>query len=205
MIDNADTKDHRAQAAKRLSPVGRQLFKYIEFDENEELLAEIRKHPIGAVFIFFTGIFIAAFLLFALIALSASLNTLGLESGDGDSVIKVILIAAGLVLAAIGLLVTAITLSLYRRNVVYVTNEKIAQVTYKSIFHREVVQLGVGKIEDVTVTQRGILPHLFNYGTLLIETAGELPNCSFAYVPKPHDNSHIIIEAHEAYVEKYGN
>lgn len=197
---------HRHEAAMKLSPTGRKLFKYVEFDEDEELLTEIRKHPFGLFLIILAGTFITVFLFVAFIFFAANIESLGLESVGGDSDgLKAVLVAVGVILAFISLIVTIITTILYSLNVVYVTNEKVAQVHYLSIFNRKVMQLSIGNIEDVNVTQKGIFPHLFNYGTLLIETAGEMVNPSFSYVPHPHDNTHIIIEAHEAYVQKYGN
>lgn len=199
------TKNHREQTAQQLSPMGRLLFKYIEFDDDEVLLAEVRKHPIGLIFISITGIFIASILMIALMALALSTETLGLEFDEISGGLKGGLIAGGTTLALLTLAVTAITIFIYNRNVVYITNEKIAQVMYRSIFNRIVTQLGINNVQDVTITQRGILPRVFNYGTMLIETAGEVPNCAFTFVPKPYDNAHVIIEAHEAYIQKYGN
>ncbi len=199
------TKTHREQTAQKLSPMGRLLFKYIEFDDDEILLAEVRKHLVGLIFISITGIFIASILMLALLALALSADTLGLEFGEISGGVKGGLIVGGTILSLLTLAVTAITIFIYNRNVVYITNEKVAQVMYLSIFNRKVTQLGINNVQDVTITQRGVLPRVFNYGTMLIETAGEVPNCAFTFVPRPYDNAHIIIEAHEAYIQKYGN
>lgn len=88
-----------------------------------------------------------------------------------------------LVLTLIG---TLIGVFLYRSNVIYVTSEKIAQVLYTSLFNRKISQLSIGDVQDVTVTQKGILAHIFNYGVLVIETAGEQQNYTFTFVPDPY-------------------
>ncbi len=198
---------HRAEASARLSPIGRRLFRFIEFDDDEELLAEIRKHPIGLVFIVVTGVFIAVVLLIATMLLAFGLNGSGLEFGDGggSGTLRAIVVSLGVILAVFAIVAMIISIILYRSSVVYVTNEKLAEVVYVSLFNRRIMQLGIGNVEDVTVIQKGILPHIFNYGNLIVETAGEIANPAFTFVPHPHENSQIIIEAHEEYVKKYGN
>lgn len=195
---------HRAKACEQLSPVGRKLFQYIEFDESEELLSEIRKHPIGIFGIALTGIFITLAIVISTFVLAVSLPSMNVGVSE-DSAVKGILISFGLILGVLGLAVTAIAIIIYARNVIFVTNEKVAQVNYMSLFNRKVTQLGIGNIEDVTVHQAGILAHIFGYATLRIETAGELPNPEFTLVPKPYPEARIMITAHEKYVQKYGN
>lgn len=204
MEETKKSKQHRAEATARLSSVGKKVFKYIEFDDDEELLAEIRKHPIGLVFIWLTGFLITATIVSSTVLLGMTVGSVG---GDIDSSgsFRSIIIAIGLILGILSLLITIVTAILYQSNVVFVTNEKIAEVMYVSIFNRRVLQLGIGNVEDATVVQKGILPRLFNYGNLLTETAGELPNPAFTFVPDPNGYSKLIIQAHENYVEKYGN
>ncbi len=195
---------HRAEVCEQLSPVGKKLFQYIEFDANEELLSEIRKHPLGLVGIALTGIFITLAIVISSFYLAISLPNMNVGVAD-DSPIKGFIISFGLILGVLTLAVTAISLIIYARNVIYVTSQKIAQVNYLSLFNRQVTQLGIGNVEDVTVHQRGILAHIFGYGTLRVETAGELPNPEFSLVPKPYPEARIMVTAHEDYVEKYGN
>jgi|SRR3990167_2101559 len=197
--------EHREQESNKLSALGKSLFKYVEFDDSETILAEVRKHPFGMFLIICTGIIIALILMVVLVVLALNLDTFGVVEEGGSSAFSGILVGLGLVLSLLTTIITGITAILYRLNVVYVTNEKIAQVNYMGLFHREVSQLNIGKVEDVTITQRGVFAYIFNYGTFQVETAGELPNKQFTYVSKPHEISKIIIDAHELYVEKYGN
>src|SRR5687768_11725246 len=68
------------QGESHLSSIGKKYFKYIEFDDEEILLTEIRKHPFGLFIIFLTSIFVALVLLttVTVIASSGILNSLGL-------------------------------------------------------------------------------------------------------------------------------
>ncbi len=205
MEDKAAAKAaHRAAAHEQLSPIGRKLFKYIEFDSDEELIAEIRKHPVGLIITGIIGILISLAVLISSISLGLYLENLDVGLGD-NSTAKTLIVVFGLILTTLALGVTAISLVLYVRNVIYVTDEKIAEVAYLSLFNRKVTQLSLGQVEDVTFQQRGIFAHIFNFGTVVIETAGELENCTFTLVPNPNKYAQIIIEAHEASVHKYGN
>jgi hypothetical protein len=100
---------------------------------------------------------------------------------------------------------TGIGAYLYISNVILVTSEKLAQVLYKSIFNRKISQLSIGDVQDVTVNQVGLTARLFNYGTIIIETAGEQDNYDFTYVPDPYKKSKLIVGSHEVNLTKYGN
>lgn len=189
------------QGKNRLSHVGAQFFKLIEFDDNEELLLEVRKHSFGLILLIITGVFIAfaVFLVAAILASSGFLADIGLDGG------RSFIALLGFILAVLAIVVTGINAQLYRSNVVYVTNEKVAQVLYVTLFHRKISQLNIGDVQDVTVTQQGFLAHAFHYGTLVIETAGEQQNYTFTFVPNPHETAKVIITAHEANLKLHGN
>lgn len=200
------TNAHRQEASSRMSVLGKKFFNLIEFDDNEQFLHEIRKHPFGLFLIEAGGFMIALLLGFIPIAIAFTLDSVQVSEVGGDTAaIKAILTLVGFVLAILSIGATFIAALIYRNNVIYVTNEKIAQVIYTSLFNRKLSQLSIGDVQDVTVTQNGMLPRLFKYGTLVIETAGEQQNYSFNYVPNPYETSRIIIAAHEENVKLYGN
>lgn len=195
---------NRLKACENLSSEGKKHFNLIEFDANEALVLEIRKHPIGATLISITGLFVivATLLLSGFIA-TADLNTFfNMTSLNG---LRGIIVVISLLICGFAVAGTLIGLFLYRSNVIYVTSEKIAQVLYTSLFHRKISQLSIGDVQDVTVSQNGILAHLFNYGVLVIETAGEQQNYTFTFVPEPYAKSKAIVGAHERNLVSYGN
>lgn len=189
------------QGRRHLSGVGKKYFSLIEFDDQEELLAEIRKHPFGLFIIMLTGIVIALILFIgvAIIAASGFLETVGFNGANS------IVVFIGFLLSIFVIVATAINAHLYRNNVVFVTNEKIAQVLFITLFNRKISQLSIGDVQDVTVQQNGFLPNTLGYGTLVVETAGEQQNYTFSFVPKPYETSKIIINAHETNLKQYGN
>lgn len=203
MEQNKADQQHRASTAARMSSRGRKFFKFIEFDANEELVAEIRKHPIGLLFVILIGVFVLlAIVAVTTFALAVNLNE---SVGGNANSLKPIFLLIGFVVAVGVAVMTIIASWLYVNNVIFVTTEKIAQVLYISLFNRKISQLSIGDVQDVTVTQKGILAHIFNYGTLVIETAGEQQNYTFTYIPDPYKNSQLIVGAHETNLKAYGN
>lgn len=201
------TVEHREAAGKKLSTLGRRFFDLIEYDNEEELLLEIRKHPFGLFLVEFVGFSIAIVLGFVPIFIAFNLNSPNLGGGAAQSasLMPSLLIITGTVLALLAIGATFIAAMIYRNNVIYVTDEKIAQVLYTSLFNRKMSQLSIGDVQDVTVKQIGIFPRIFKYGTLTIETAGEQQNYTFSYVPQPYESARVIVGAHESNLKKYGN
>lgn len=195
---------HRQLAEQKLSSEGRKYFKFIEFDADEELVTEIRKHPVGLALVLISGGIVMLMVFLAAIygAIFDFEQTLGIQ---GANAANGILMAVSLVVIVGVAVMTYIAAFLYRSNVIFVTSEKIAQVVYRSLFDRKISQLSIGDVQDVTVSQKGILAHAFNYGTLVIETAGEQENYSFNFVPEPYQVSKLIVGAHERNLKEYGN
>lgn len=196
-----------AEDQAKLSPVGKKYFNLIEFDKDEQLVGEIRKHPIGLFFIYLTGISIALIIavVLGIVGLSDPVSQSISGSGVSSGSFRNIIVLIGSVMVFLILAVMTIQAILYSNNVIFVTNEKIAQILYINLFNRKISQLSIGDVQDVTVTQRGILAHLFNYGTLVIETAGEQQNYTFTYIPDPYKNSKMIVGSHEINLKQFGN
>lgn len=197
--------DHGKAAFSRLSSIGRKFFKFIEFDEDEELVGEIRKHPFGLLVIDIVGFSITALLAIIPIGLALNMDTFDVGGGSNSQAFSGLLIFIGILLATLSIVATLISAMLYKNNVIFVTSDKLAQVLYTSLFSRKISQLSIGDIQDVTVTQKGIFAHIFNYGTLVIETAGEQQNYTFNYVPDPYQSARLVVGAHEENLKKFGN
>jgi hypothetical protein len=88
-----------------------------------------------------------------------------------------------------------------------VTSERIIDIDQKGLFVREVNELPIDNIEDVTYKQNGFWGTVFNYGDVIVQTAGSAPAYSaelhgesekgtngfvFNNVPSPSDISNTI-------------
>ena len=70
-------------------------------------------------------------------------------------------------------------------NVYIVTDERIVDIDFYSLIYKEISDTKIERIQDVTVTQGGVIRALFNFGTVYIQTAGEKREFDFEDVPRP--------------------
>lgn len=175
----------------------------IESDKNEHLVCVIKKHPIGLVPVFVTGLFVAAVVLIASFGFGIWFD----KQAELNTVLPVGLITSivGIVVAALTVFFTFVAAFVYQNNTIIVTSDKIAQILYRNLVDRKISQLSLGDVQDVTVEQRGLFARLFKYGTLVVETAGEQNNYNFSYTPFPYECAKELVGAREASIKAYGN
>lgn len=71
-------------------------------------------------------------------------------------------------------------------NVYIITDERVVDVDFISLLHRNISSAKLNNIEDVTSTAGGALQTVFDYGTVTIQTAGSKPEIEFEDVPHPN-------------------
>lgn len=168
-------------------------------EPGEHLVTVVRRHPIGIVAIYaemLTGI--VAVIVIVLLAMFAFFTHLS-SSTKG-------LIAAGSVFV-IAFLVALLLIAtyVYRQCRLVVTNKSVVQIMQKALFNRKISRLSMSNVEDVNVIQQGVLASIFNYGTLTIQTAGEVDNFVFTLCPNPDVYANRILEARQAYARAYAD
>ena len=164
-------------------------------EPGEQIVTVVHKHPIGIIFIYLevlVGI-IALVGLFIILA-PDFLNNLSTQSYR-------LFLAAVVFAVALLSLILFIATYLYRLSRLLVTDRSLVQITQRGLFSRKVSRLSMSNIEDVNADQNGILATIFNYGTLNVETAGEVENFTFSYTPKPNFYADTIIEARQRYAD----
>jgi len=75
-----------------------------------------------------------------------------------------------------------------------VTDERIIEVDFVSIFAREITDANLDQIQDVTSQIIGGVWTFFNFGNVIVQTASEIPRITFEKVPKPDEVSKILRE-----------
>lgn len=139
----------------------------IKFDKDENLVLEVRRH--WFVFIFQTIISllfaIAPVVIFYLLEFFIKFTI--------DPKFNWLLLG----LYSLWLLVVWVMYFIewtdYYLDVWYVTDKQIYDVQQFGFFHREVSILRFDNIQDVTVNIHGIIPTVFDYGELHVQTAGD--------------------------------
>ena len=108
-----------------------------------------------------------------------------------------------IVLGAVLIVLVLFTVTyIYRQSKLLVTDRSLVQIMQKSLFNKKVSRLSMSNVEDVSEEQRGILSSIFNYGTLMVQTAGTMENFIFTLCPNPSGLADRIIEARQDYARK---
>ncbi len=77
-------------------------------------------------------------------------------------------------------------------NISLVTDKRVLDLDYSDIVYHDVALTKLSLIEDVTYIQSGFARSLFNYGDIIIQTAGEKLHFDFLSVPDPKRGADII-------------
>lgn len=68
-----------------------------------------------------------------------------------------------------------------------VTNDRLLDMAQKSLFHRTVSEVDLYQIQDASSEVHGLFPSIFNYGNIILQTAGPVPKFVFRSVANPND------------------
>jgi hypothetical protein len=159
--------------------------------KKERVFMVVRQHWVvpGMKIAFWLLLLAAIFIIDGL--LKANFPTLAL--GLTAQILEIIRVLF-LMLAALGLLVVW---TMYYLNAQVITNERIIDVNQKSLLHHETSEFHFDRFQDVTTEIKGLFANLFDYGNVLVQTAGEEDNFIFNHVAEPHRIAKIILEVYE--------
>jgi uncharacterized membrane protein YdbT with pleckstrin-like domain len=79
-------------------------------------------------------------------------------------------------------------------NVYILTDERVIDVDFYSLTYKQIASAGLENIQDTTLKTGGVIRSLFDFGDVLIQTAGEQPNIKFEDVPHPSNVVKILNE-----------
>ena len=80
-----------------------------------------------------------------------------------------------------------------------VTNERVVNIEQKGLFFRDISELELENVQDITVEVMGIIPTFLNYGNLYIQTAAEKARFIFKHVPDPYAIKDLIMNLQKNY------
>jgi uncharacterized membrane protein YdbT with pleckstrin-like domain len=165
-------------------------------NSDEHVVTVVRRSIIGLVYIYlFAFGAVTALILLAVLAFPGLFGSLSQNS-------NMLLFAAAIFAIALIFFILFIATYVYRQNKLVVTDQNLVQILQGGLFARRISRLSMSNVEDVTADQQGILPSIFNYGTLNVETAGERENFIFPYCPNPNIYSDQILDARQAYANR---
>lgn len=81
----------------------------------------------------------------------------------------------------------------YYFDIVIVTDSRIVDIHQRGLFSRDIDELDLLHVEDVSAKTKGVLATLFHYGNVYVQTAGTNRNFEFESVPYPQKMSRQIM------------
>lgn len=85
----------------------------------------------------------------------------------------------------------------YYLDVWIITNERIINIEQKGFFSRTISEQRLFRVQDVTSETHGLLPTIFKYGNVHVQTAGEKGRFLFEEISDPNQVRDIIIKLAE--------
>lgn len=83
-------------------------------------------------------------------------------------------------------------------NIYIVTDERIVDIDFYYLLYKKFSEAELTRIQDISYTSGGIVATIFNFGNVMVETAGEAPNIIFEQVPHPEK----VVEAIRALTDQ---
>lgn len=139
----------------------------LQLEDGEKIILVIRKHwfvMARTVIVFFVLLFIPAVVLALLPALGQFLDI----SSLGPFINFLLTLYLMMLLAFLYL-----TWMDYYLDMWIITNERIIDVEQFGLFSREISEIPISRVQDVTIEVHGIIETILKFGTLRIQTAGE--------------------------------
>lgn len=136
----------------------------------------IRRHWIAFVFLwvyFFSGLVLSA-IVFALFGVNAPI---------------LLLMSVFWMFYAMFLYINWIN---YELDLFVFTNNRVLCIEQKSFLNRRVGETTLDKVQEISISTQWLLANLFDFGTMVIMTAGASPNFDMTYSPRPMENQRYI-------------
>ncbi|MEI6498829.1 MAG: PH domain-containing protein [bacterium] len=163
-------------------------------EADEKVYLVIRKH-----WFVFVPIFLLAFvMILPILAVPIFGSMLFPDTSQlmGDAVIVVLSIYLLIALASVGVAFVDYYLDIY-----IITDERIVNIAQVGLFKREISELHLRQVQDVSAKVTGIFGTLLDFGDVQIQNAANKENFIFPSVPNPYYVAKKITDLHEAQIE----
>ena len=161
-------------------------------DENEKIIYQTNRHWIELV-----PVAVSTGMLVTL--------ALALSYVSGRYASRLPLLSAGIVLIVvivllgIAALIFFVGVWVFRQNQLILTNLHLIQIDQKGLFNRQVSQLSLSRVQDVSGKRAGLLATMLNFGTMEVQTAGEQDKFLFNNYAAPQELADRCLQAHESF------
>jgi len=150
--------------------------------KNEQILLLLRRHPITQIgWIVIAAVMLAAPLIFGFIPFFDFLIPKYQVAG-----------VIGWYLLTLGFILQSFLTWFFNVNII--TDERIIDVDFYNLLHRDVSAAKIDNIEDVTEVTGGTLQSIFDFGSVVIQTAGTQQKLEFEDIPQPAKVTRLLNE-----------
>ena len=155
----------------------------LDFDQNEFVVIDVQRTFMGLVTIWLFAIlgFILALILALVILHLPNLTYTDLASCGVISLGAIISLTYGLIAS-----------SVYTANTFIVTNKRVFAHIQYTPFAMRTQTIELSRIEDCSVSQKGLLATLFDYGSIRLSTVGHEQTYRFSFVDQPKKQFAVI-------------
>ncbi|MEZ4180570.1 MAG: PH domain-containing protein [Candidatus Doudnabacteria bacterium] len=160
----------------------------------EKIMLVVRE----SLFLLFVKFFLVLILIIAPSLIKLLFNILSIDFQISQEWSVILTLATQLYYLAT-LLALFLVFVLYYLNMNVVSDQRIVDIDQKGLLFREVSELNIESIEDVTTEIDGLFGNIFNYGTVFIQTAGTTERFEFENIPNPAKVSSLILKLYEAH------
>ncbi len=156
----------------------------------------IRRTPVGIILVYLEAVAAIAALFLVAVLISP-------EIFNGRSFSNLAWGSLAMLVVGLGVFFMLLVATyIYNQNRIIVTGHDVKQIIQRGLLFRSISRLELSDVEDVAVDQNGLLPTLFDFGTLTIETAGaQQDNFVFPYCAHPNIYAHRLLHARGKYIE----
>jgi hypothetical protein len=89
-------------------------------------------------------------------------------------------------------------------NISLVTDKRVIDIDFSSLVYKDVAATKINLVQDVSFAQIGAIRTFFDYGDVLVQTAGTLDNFIFESAPQPSNIVHITEDLIGRHNELFG-
>lgn len=164
-------------------------------EPGEQVVVEARRHIINYLPILFASVAVIVASFFAMGFLTA--NQVQIQPFIPFPV--ALFSTALIILDMFMILLAILAWYIYRENRIILTNLHFVEVTQSGLFGRRLSKLSLDELQDVTGARKGVLATLLNYGVIITETAGAIPEFQFGPVSDPIKLAEVVNDTHEAF------
>ena len=154
---------------------------------DEYVIAEMRRHPL----VVFLDLLLFGFLMIIPIIIYAFVSIGNVALSDYPVVMAFIVLATSVYYLYIWLF-TLHSLMDYVLDIWIITNERIIDMEQKGLFALSLSEQEIYRIQDITAEINGVLPTLFNYGNVYIQSAGEKERFIFKQIRNPKEIVQVL-------------